>query len=132
MVQDIQALHTEVAYEKRKEVSPFVVDHFLQAMTDIARYSTSVAQALCDAGIITTISATRDGWYSYPEAEDYLDADVRRTVQKNLSSDMLEALSERMYIAAHVQQLNNPTDVLTGNYTRPAVRRRPSWMATGG
>lgn len=131
----IQALHDKVSYEQKEETSPYVVDHFLQTMIRVARYSTSVTQALCDGGVMTLVSSIRDGWYSYPEASDIVTPNVRRLAQQNLCDELLKALSERLYIAAHVQRSQAPEEPLYSQTSMPLRqprRRRPSWMATGG
>ena len=104
-------------------------------MTPLARYSTILAQTLCETGILTLLTALRDGWYVLPETDSSISEAARISTRRELCTVMLSALSERTYLAAQTRIMNErPAEMYmhAPSQSKPAIRRRPSWMATGG
>ncbi|KAI0084667.1 hypothetical protein BDY19DRAFT_970526 [Irpex rosettiformis] len=125
--------------EKRRSISEerpsYLVVRFIQILTPLARYHTVLTQTLNECGILTILSAIRDGRYHYPETDNPIPEAARKAIEVNICDDMLSALSERIYIAAQAKLLlENPGEMYTHepSQTRRPIRRRPSWMATGG
>ncbi|KAI0338312.1 hypothetical protein BDW22DRAFT_1432565 [Trametopsis cervina] len=134
-IKDVQRTYEEAKYTSAENLPPHLVDRFLQVMTDIARYSTIIAQALCDAGVLTLVSSIRDGWHNHPSVEDEIPPQSRKQYRQAICDNMTGALSERLYIASQAKLLHeSPGQLYTHapGQSRAYVRRRPSWMATGG
>lgn len=131
---ELQSTYSTAAYESPVLLPAHLLDHFLIFTTSLARQKTALAQGLCDAGIMQLIDAVQHGWYPYLETEDLEPRDVRKMLRQRMCEDALKALSERLYLAAQAQILyQTPIQrPLAEEPSRARLRRRPSWMATGG
>ena len=102
----------------------------------MARQKTALAQGLCDAGFLMLVDAVRNGWYPYPNAEDYETPRVRKMLRQQMCEEALKVLSERLYLAGQATLLHQTSTSSApppmSDETRARLRQRPSWMATGG
>lgn len=142
MLLDFQAVYTDAAYRSQlpsASLPPHLPDRAILVFTSLARRSSPLAHALCDAGLLMLLRAVRDGWYPYGalgDAEDIEPPSVRTMLRERMVEDGFSALSERMYLAAQAVRVREGAD---GQGLEPLpppararVRRRPNWMATGG
>lgn len=132
----LQVTYTEAAYESQAALPAHHLDHFIAFATLLARQKTQIAQGLCDAGIMQLVDAIRNGWYPYLPAQDFEPPEVRKMLRQRMCDDALKVLSERLYLAAQAQLLYQSPSRTTPPVSTAAgsrrLRRRPSWMATGG
>ena len=137
-MEQIQILQNE--YDNRTHTPEddsqvYLVLHFIHIMTPIARYHTVLAETLNECGILTLLSAIRDQRYNYPQTNNQTSDATRIAESQKICDEMQNAISERMYISNQAKLLHeNPGEMYTHEptQTRRPIRRRPSWMATGG
>lgn len=138
----VQRLYTDAAYRSTQPADalpPHLADRAVLVFTALARLRTPLAQAACDAGLVMLLRAMRDGWYPYAAhgpAEELQPPAVRAMLRARAIEDAFQALSERMYLAAQASRVRQAADgdgpLPAPAVPPPRVRRRPSWMATGG
>jgi hypothetical protein len=132
---DLQRTYDKVAYTSSEILPTYLVERFIQIMTPLAQYSIVLTQALCETGILTLLAALRNGWYIFPETDNIIPEPSQTYTRSALCNEMFNALSERMYLAAQsriVQERSEEINTHALNQPKPIVRKRPSWMATGG
>lgn len=133
----LQKTFEEAAYEDPTDLPAHLTDRFITIVVDLARHQTPITQGLCDAGIIQLLTSIRDGWYKYPNAPDLEPPHVRKLLRERMCENAFKALSEKMYLASQVRRMYAAVDAPPLPPQEPAppaprIRRRPSWMATGG
>lgn len=131
----LQQVYDKTAYEGPDDMPAHLADRFIQILTPLVRYHTVLAETLTECGVLTIMNAIRDERYNYPQTDSPLPEATRKAMRQKICDDMQSALSERMYISAQAKLLReNPGEMYTHqpSQTRRPIRRRPSWMATGG
>ena len=89
-------MYSAAANMDKRPLPAHLVDQFITIAVGLARRKTALAQALQDAGVVTLLTAIREGTYEYPNAPDLVPPSVRVVVRRQMCTDAFDVLSSRL------------------------------------